>query len=87
MANDQNVRLLVLQTFQILADRTTGANMEKLQVPTLELQDLDLYGIPGRKNRTDHAFAQKTLTKIYWKFQQVNSSIKQLRKYSNMHLI
>jgi len=69
MANDQNVRLLVLQTFQILADR--NANMEKLQVPTLAPQDLDLYGIPGRKNRSDHAFAQKTLFRIYAGFKQV----------------
>ena len=63
------IRVLKLQTFQILAER--NANMEKLQVPTLAPQDLDLYGIPGRKNRSDHAFAQKTLFRIYAGFKQV----------------
>jgi len=68
--NDPNVRMLVLQTFQILADRND--NMGKLQAPhTLTPADLDLYGIPGRKNRTDHAFAQKTLFRIYAGFKQV----------------
>ena len=70
MANDPNVRLLVLQTFQILADRND--NMGKLQAAaTLTPADLDLYGIPGRKNRADHVFAQKTLFRIYAGFKQV----------------
>ena len=50
-APDQDVRLLVLQTFQILVDR--HSNREKLVELTLEPTNLDLEGYPNKFNRSD----------------------------------
>lgn len=68
-APDQDVRLLVLQTFQILVDR--HSNREKLVELTLEPTNLDLEGYPNKFNRSDQMFAQKSLYNIFSHFKRV----------------
>jgi hypothetical protein len=68
-APDQDVRLLVLQTFQILVDRHN--NREKLIALTLEPTNLDLEGYPNKFNRSDQMFAQKSLFTIFSHFKRV----------------
>ena len=63
------MRLLVLQTFQILVDRHN--NREKLVELTLEPTNLDLEGYPNKFNRTDQMFAQKSLYNIFSHFKRV----------------
>ena len=72
LVHDADVRLLVLQTFQILADRNN--NLEKLTVPTVSAAHLGLNyprSVQGRKNRADQLFAQKSLFRIYSGFKTV----------------
>ena len=74
LVHDADVRLLVLQTFQILADRNN--NLEKLTIPTVSPANLGLNyprSIQGRKNRSDQLFAQKSLFRIYSGFKTVLS--------------
>jgi len=69
-APDQDVRLLVLQTFQILVDRHN--NREKLNSLILEPATLDLEGYPNRQfSRSDQMFAQKSLYQIFSHFRRV----------------
>ena len=68
-APDQDVRLLVLQTFQILVDRHN--NREKLVELTLEPTNLDLEGYPNKFDRSDQMFAQKSLYNIFSHFKRV----------------
>ncbi len=68
-APDQDVRLLVLQTFQILVDR--HSNREKLAELSLEPTTLDLEGYPNKFNRSDQMFAQKSLFNIFSHFKRV----------------
>ena len=72
LVHDADVRLLVLQTFQVLADRNN--NLEKLTAPTVTAAHLGLNyprSIQGRKNRSDQLFAQKSLFRIYSGFKTV----------------
>lgn len=62
-ATDSDVRLLVLQTFQILVDR--HANLEKLSIPTIGPGSLGLNGFPGKANRADQLFVKNSVFKIY----------------------
>jgi len=79
MAHDADVRLLVLQTFQILADRNN--NLEKLTSPTVTPSNLGLnYPLRGSNMgnrkclfRSDQLFAQKSLFRIYGGFKTVLS--------------
>ncbi len=68
-APDQDVRLLVLQTFQILVDRHN--NRYKLSSLILEPATLDLEGYPNKFNRSDQMFAQKSLFHIFSHFKRV----------------
>ena len=66
---DSDVRLLVVQTLHILADR--HGNLEKLSVPTLSPGSLGLNGFPSKPNRADHIFVQKSVFKVYAGFKTV----------------
>lgn len=68
-APDQDVRLLVLQTFQILVDR--HSNREKLAKPTLEPRNMALEGYPNKFNRSDQIFVQKSLFNVFQHFKRV----------------
>jgi hypothetical protein len=68
-ASDSDVRLLVLQTFQILVDR--HGNIEKLSVPTISPGSLGLNGFPTKPNRADQLFVQKSVFRIYAGFKTV----------------
>lgn len=68
-APDQDVRLLVLQTFQILVDRHN--NREKFCQPILDPRTLDLEGHPGKGSRSDQMFAQKSLFNVLSQFKRV----------------
>ncbi len=68
-APDQDVRLLVLQIFQILVDRHN--NRYKLNALILEPATLDLEGYPNKFNRSDQMFAQKSLFHIFSHFKRV----------------
>ncbi len=68
-APDQDVRLLVLQTFQILVDRHN--NREKLSSLVLDPATIDLEGYPSKFNRSDQMFAQKSLFQILGHFKRV----------------
>ena len=67
-APDQDVRLLVLQTFQILVDR--HSNREKLAKPVLEPANLALEGFPAKSNRSDQMFVQKSLFSVFQHFKR-----------------
>ena len=69
-ASDSDVRLLVLQTFQILIDR--HGNLEKLSAaPTVCPSSLGLNGFPSKVNRADKLFVQKSVCRIYSGFNNV----------------
>ena len=68
-ASDADVRLLVLQTFEILVDR--HGNLEKLSVPTIVPGSLGLNGFPVKPSRADQLFVQKSVFKIYAGFKTV----------------
>ena len=68
-ATDADVRLLVLQTFEILVDR--HGNLEKLSAPTISPGSLGLNGFPIKPNRADQLFVQKSVFKIYGGFKTV----------------
>ena len=68
-ASDSDVRLLVLQTFQILIDR--HGNLEKLSAPTVCPGSLGLNGFPSKVNRADKLFVQKSVCRIYSGFNNV----------------
>ena len=68
-ASDSDVRLLVLQTFQILIDR--HGNLEKLSAPTVCPGSLGLNGFPSKVNRADKLFVQKSVCRIYNGFNNV----------------
>ena len=68
-ATDADVRLLVVQTFQILVDR--HGNLEKLSIPTICPVGLGLNGFPSKPNRADQLFVQKSVFKVYAGFKQV----------------
>ena len=68
-APDQDVRLLVLQTVQILIDRHN--NREKLAKLVLQPGNLDLESYPNKFSRADHLFVQKSLGSIFSDFRQV----------------
>ncbi len=68
-APDQDVRLLVLQTFQILVDRHN--NRYKLNSLILDPTTVDLEGFPNKFNRTDQMFAQKSLFNIFGHFKRM----------------
>ena len=68
-APDQDVRLLALQTFQILIDRHN--NREKLAKPVLQPGTIDLESYPSKFNRSDHIFVQKSLSNIFGHFRRV----------------
>jgi len=68
-ATDADVRLLVVQTFQILVDR--HGNLEKLSVPTICPVGLGLNGFPSKPNRADQLFVQKSVFKVYAGFKTV----------------
>lgn len=68
-APDPDVRLLVLQTFQILVDR--HGNLEKLSAPTTSPANLGLNAFPGKANRADQLFVQKSVFRIYSGFKTV----------------
>ena len=62
-ATDADVRLLVVQTFQILVDR--HGNLEKLSVPTICPAGLGLNGFLSKPNRADQLFVQKSVFKVF----------------------
>ena len=62
-ATDADVRLLVVQTFQILVDR--HGNLEKLSSPTIFPGQLGLNGLLSKPNRADQLFVQKSVFKVY----------------------
>ena len=62
-AKNSNVRLLVLQIFEILVDR--HGNHEKIYVPTIDPRKFELSGISNKPNKADELFVQKSLVKIY----------------------
>jgi len=68
-ATDADVRLLVVQTFQILVDR--HGNLEKLSIPTTQCGGLGLNGFPSKPNRADQLFVQKSVFKVYAGFKTV----------------
>ena len=68
-ASDADVRLLVLQTFEILVDR--HGNLEKLSVPTIVPGSLGLNGFPVKPSRADQLFVQKSVFKIFTNFKTV----------------
>lgn len=68
-ATDADVRLLVVQTFQILVDR--HGNLEKLSIPTTCPGSLGLNGFPSKPNRADQLFVQKSVFKVYAGFKTV----------------
>lgn len=68
-ATDSDVRLLVVQTFQILVDR--HGNLEKLSVPTTSPGSLGLNGFLSKPNRADQLFVQKSVFKVYAGFKTV----------------
>lgn len=68
-APDQDVRLLVLQTFEILIDRHN--NREKLAKPILHPGTLDLDSCPNKFSRSDHMFVQKSMINIFGHFKKV----------------
>lgn len=67
-ASDGDVRLLVLNTFQILVDR--HGNIEKLAYMSTSPSNLGLYMSADFK-RADQHFAQKSLYRIYASFKTV----------------
>ena len=68
-ATDADVRLLVLQTFEILVDRHD--NREKLSIPTIIPGSLGLNGFPVRPDRADKTFVQRKIGDIYRGFKTV----------------
>ncbi len=68
-ASDSDVRLLVVQTFQILVDR--HGNLEKLSVPTTSPGSLGLNGFLLKPTRADQLFVQKSVFKVYAGFKTV----------------
>ena len=70
-AKNSNVRLLVLQIFEILVDR--HGNHEKIYVTTIDPRKFELSGISNKPNKADELFVQKSLVKIYATIKKVLS--------------